>query len=122
MLGGQDWIEFDLSHDGPERWGPSHDPDARPETRVRYVKLNQMIELIHRSLAHCGAVAAGTADHSFLIYGADYDKDGKPLAYLIKDSLAPYAYRARADTIDRILVKRADGGGRQTRGGFADQI
>ena len=48
---GYEWTEFDLSPDGSEAWGPSRDPDARPETRVKFVKLEVLIDLIHRSLA-----------------------------------------------------------------------
>ncbi|MFY9972475.1 MAG: hypothetical protein WAK41_24000 [Roseiarcus sp.] len=103
MLGDEEWTEFDLSRDGVEGWGPSHDPDARPETRVRYVGLDVMIDLIHRSLARGEAVVWGTVDHALLIYGADYDGNGKPLSYLIKDSLPPYTYRASAETIHATL-------------------
>ena len=96
LLGRNEWVEFDLSRDGTEGWGPSYDPDARPETRVMYVKLDRLIDLVHRSLAKGRAVVAGTSDHALLVYGADYDRDGKPLSYLIKDSLAPFLYRASA--------------------------
>ena len=84
---GYEWTEFDLSPDGSEAWGPSRDPDARPETRVKYVKLEVLIDLIHKSLAHGQAVVWGSPDHALLIYGGDYDKDGTPLSYLIKDLL-----------------------------------
>ena len=103
VLGDEEWTEFDLSRDGAEGWGPSKDPDARPDTRVRYVKLEVMIELIHQSLARGEAVVWGSTDHALLIYGGDYDRDGKPLSYLIKDSFAPYTYRASAEKIHRIL-------------------
>ncbi len=100
---GSVWTEFDLSPNGSEAWGPSHDPDARPETRVKYVKLEVLIDLIHRSLARGEAVAWGSPDHALLIYGGDYDKDGKPLSYLIKDSFEPFTYRESADEIHKIL-------------------
>ncbi len=103
VLGDEAWTEFDLSRDGAEGWGPSLDPDARPDTRVRYVNLAAMIDLIHQSLARGEAVVWGSTDHALLIYGGDYDPNGKPLSYLIKDSFAPYAYRASADAIHRIL-------------------
>ena len=103
VLGDEEWTEFDLSRDGAEGWGPSKDPDARPDTRVRYVKLEVMVELIHQSLARGEAVVWGSTDHALLIYGGDYDRDGKPLSYLIKDSFAPYTYRASAEKIHRIL-------------------
>ena len=100
---GYEWTEFDLSPDGSEAWGPSRDPDARPETRVKYVKLDVLIDLIHRSLARGQAVVWGSPDHALLIYGGDYDKDGKPLSYLIKDSFEPFTYRESADEIHKIL-------------------
>ena len=100
---GYEWTEFDLSPDGSETWGPSRDPDARPETRVKYVKLEVLIDLIHRSLARGQAVVWGSPDHALLIYGGDYDKDGKPLSYLIKDSFEPFTYRESADEIHKIL-------------------
>ena len=103
MLEKREWMEYDLSRDGFEGLGPSHDPDARPDTRVTYVKLDRMIGLIHRSLQHGQAVVAGSDDHAFLIYGGDYDKDGKPIAYLIKDSLAPLTRRAGADELHQTL-------------------
>ncbi len=104
VLGERDWVEFDLSRDGSEGLGPSRDPDARPDTWVMYVRLDLMIDLIHRSLASGRAVVAGSVDHSFLIYGADYDREGKPLSYLIKDLLAPFVYRASAEELHRKLT------------------
>ena len=103
VLGGRQFVEFDLARDGVERWGPSQDPDARPETRVRYVPLDILIDLIRQSLAHGRAVVWGSTDHALLIYGGDYDKEGKPLSYLIKDSFAPYTYRQSAEEVHRIL-------------------
>jgi hypothetical protein len=100
---GSEWTEFDLSPDGSETWGPSLDPDARPETRVKYVKLEVLINLIHQSLARGQAVVWGSLDHALLIYGGDYDSDGKPLSYLIKDSFEPYTYRESAEEIHKIL-------------------
>ena len=75
---GYEWTEFDLSPDGSEAWGPSRDPDARPETRVKYVKLEVLIDLIRRSLARGQAVVWASSDHAMLIYGGDYDRDGGP--------------------------------------------
>ncbi len=103
VLGGRRFFEFDLARDGVERWGPSQDPEARPETRVRYVPLDILIDLIHQSLAGGRAVVWGSTDHALLIYGGDYDREGKPLSYLIKDSFAPYTYRRSAEEVHRIL-------------------
>jgi hypothetical protein len=102
-LAGEAWTEYDLSRDGAVGWGPSRDPDARPETRVRYVRLETLIDLIHKSLKRSEAVVVGTEDHAFLIYGAEYGPDGKPLVYLVKDSMAPYLYRADAEALHRRL-------------------
>ncbi len=103
VLGHKTWTEFDLAQDGVEGWGPSHDPDARPDTRVRYVPLDRMITLIHELLRRGEAVVSGTKDHALLIYGADYDAEGRPMSYLIKDSLAPYLYRQDAEAVHRSL-------------------
>ena len=62
-----------------------------------------MIDLIHQSLADGRAVVWGRATTRLLIYGGDYDKEGKPLSYLIKDSFAPYTYRRSADDVHRVL-------------------
>ena len=102
-LDGEAWTEFDLARDGVEGWGPSHDPEARPETRVRYARLERLIDLVHASLKRGEAVVAGTEDHAFLIYGAEYDASGRPIAYLIKNSLPPYLYRADADALHQTL-------------------
>lgn len=99
VLGHERWVEFDRSRGGAEGPGPSRDPEARLETRVVYVRLPTMIDLIHRSLARGQAVVAGTDDHAFLVYGADYDEDGRPLSYLIKDSLAPLTRREAAEAL-----------------------
>jgi hypothetical protein len=37
VLGGHQWTEFDRSRDSLQSWGPSHDPDARADTRVWYL-------------------------------------------------------------------------------------
>ena len=99
VLGRERWTEYDLSRDGVEGWGPSRDPDARLETRVRYVARETLVDLIHKSLAHGEAVVVGTTDHAMLVYGGDYDRDGRPLSYLVKDSMAPYLYRADAESL-----------------------
>ena len=99
VLGGKRWVEFDLARDGVEGWGASHDPDARPDTLVSYVTLDRLVGLIHESLKRGEAVVSGTKDHALLIYGADYDNDGEPITYLIKDSLAPYVYRMNAEAV-----------------------
>jgi hypothetical protein len=105
VLAGRVWVEFDLSHDGFEGWGPSKDPDARPETHVRYAREDLIVDLIHRSLARGEAVVLGsTDDHALLIYGGEYDETGKPISYLIKDSFPPYAHKAPAETIHRELT------------------
>jgi hypothetical protein len=105
VLGDDVWTEFDVIHQGAAHVGPSDDPDARPGTQVHYVYLPAVIELIHQSLVRGQAVVWGRTDnHALLIYGADYDANGRPLAYWIKDSFAPYAYRAPADDIHKVLT------------------
>lgn len=122
VLGGRDWVEFDRSRGGAEGWGPSRDPDARPDTRVMYVTLDRLIDLIHQSLRSGRAVVAGTDDHAFLVYGADYDKDGKPLSDPIKDLLEPFLYRAAAEELhaelNDVTVAFTTRGGKENEGSF----
>ncbi len=103
VLGDERWTEFDLARAGEQGWGPSHDPDALPGTLVRYVGLDALIDLIHRSLTRSEAVVVGTVDHAFLVYGADYDEKGEPISYLVKDSQAPYLYQTSALALHRKL-------------------
>jgi hypothetical protein len=104
VLGDQTWSEYDLAADGETRVGPSSDPDARPETRVHYAPLPQLIGLIHASLKRGEAVVWGTKEHALLIFGADYDSDGAPLAYWVKDSEPPYIYRSPAADVHKVLT------------------
>ena len=105
VLGDNVWTEYDVTRDGPRRIGPSPDPDARPETRVHYVDLPTAADLIHKSLARGQAVVWGSNEnHALLIYGADYDADGHAVAYWVKDSFAPYTYRAPAAKIHAELT------------------
>jgi hypothetical protein len=105
VVGDRVWTEYDVAPDVRPHRGRSTDPDARPETMVNYVALAQAIRLIHDSLARGEAVVWGrNDDHALLIYGADYDAAGAPVAYWIKDSFAPYLYRAPAAEIHARLT------------------
>ena len=104
VLGDENFVEYDVAADGRERVGPSSDPDARPETRVHYAPLAKLTGLIHESLRRGEAVVWGTRDHALLIFGADYDAEGTPLAYWIKDSFAPYVYREAASEVNRVMT------------------
>ena len=105
VLGDAAWTEYDVARHGAGRVGPSDDPDARPGTTVHYVDLSTAVALIHESLAQGQAVVWGSTDnHALLIYGGDYDANGRPIDYWVKDSFAPYTYRAPAATIHRILT------------------
>ncbi len=105
VLGDDVWGEYDVTKEGSERVAPSDDPDARPGTNVHYVKLSTVVDLIHQSLMRGEAVVWGSTDnHALLIYGGDYNLEGQPISYLIKDSFRPYSYRAPAEAIHRILT------------------
>ena len=105
MLGDRVWTEYDLAPAGSPQLGRSTDPDARPETMVHYIKQAEAIRLIHDSLKRGEAVVWGSTDnHALLIYGADYDAQGKPLDYWVKDSFAPYTRRMEADEVHATLT------------------
>ncbi|HXT05810.1 MAG TPA: hypothetical protein VN715_02595 [Roseiarcus sp.] len=105
VLGDNVWTEYDVARDGKARVGPSQDPDARPGTQAHYVDLPTAVGLIHKSLARNQAVVwSSSENHALVIYGADYDAEGRPLAYWVKDSFAPYNYRAPAEKIEAELT------------------
>ena len=105
VLGDRVWTEYDLAPAGSPQLGRSTDPDARPETMVHYIKQAEAIRLIHDSLKRGEAVVWGSTDnHALLIYGADYDAQGKPLDYWVKDSFAPYTRRMEADEVHATLT------------------
>ena len=105
VLGDEQWTEYDVLGGGAAHVGPNTDPDARPGTEAHFVTLPTVIELIHRSLAHGEAIVWGRTDnHALLIFGADYDRDGHPVDYWIKDTFAPYVYRADAAVIHKTLT------------------
>jgi len=63
------------------------------------------VDLIHRSLRAGEAVVWGRTDnHALVIFGGDYDADGRPVDYWIKDSFAPYVYRKAAEEIHKVLT------------------
>lgn len=105
VLGDKVWTEYDVEATGAPHVGLSTDPDARPETTVHFVRLGEAIRLIHDSLKRGEAVVWGSTDnHALLIYGADYDAEGRPEAYWVKDSFAPYTKRMEAQELHRVLT------------------
>ena len=106
VIGDRVWREYDLTPQavGP-RTGRATDPDARPETMVTYIDLATAVRLIHDSLKRGEAVVWGSNDdHALLIYGADYDAAGRPLAYWVKDSFAPYTRQVAAEEVHKALT------------------
>jgi hypothetical protein len=65
--------------------------------------LSKLIALIRASLKRGEAVVWGSTDHALLIFGADYDADGAPLAYWVKDSEPPYVSRMDAADLHKDL-------------------
>ena len=106
VLGDRIWTEYDVaSDDRAPPVSPSDDPDARPETLVHHVDLTTAVKLIQDSLARGEAVVWGSTDnHALLIYGADYDAEGRPVAYWVKDSFAPYTRREPAEDVHAVLT------------------
>ena len=104
VLQAHQWVEFDVSKDGRHGWGPSLDPEARLTSRVYYTSLTEIVSRIRDSLRAGQAVAYGANDHVMLIYGAQYNKKGKPLVYYIKDSFPPYTFTATAEALHEDLT------------------
>lgn len=105
VLGDESWTEYDVQNGGAPHVGPNDDPDARPGTEAHFVALASAVDLIHRSLERGEAVVWGRTDnHALVIFGADYDSDGRAVDYWVKDLFAPYVYLAPAEEIYKVLT------------------
>jgi len=84
-LAGDVWQSYTPSetevgfHDHP-------DPDARWETVSWYMPHSEFPDRIRQALQAGFPVIVSIQSHNVLIYGADYDSNGSPVTYYIKDS------------------------------------
>ncbi len=75
------------------------DPDARWENVSWYMPRSKFPDRIKQALEAGFPVTVAIQNHCVLIYGADYDSNGSPIIYYIKDSHPDYYYLADADTL-----------------------
>lgn len=93
ILGESTWKAYGVSRNRKFGEGAHWDIDARKGALATYLSLNEILKLIRKSLEHGHAmvVSFGSPDlteggHSVQVYGAEYDSQGNPLIYHIKDS------------------------------------
>jgi hypothetical protein len=104
IVGTDEWISY-APTTGPEQWGPNPDPDARKGSLVYFMSKDKIINQIKVSLSLGHAVTYGTEGHATLIYGAEYDDQGNPTIYYIKDSYPNYFYKANAELLHDNLAE-----------------
>ncbi len=75
------------------------DPDSRWENKSWYMPRSEFPDRIKRALKAGFPVIVSIQSHALLIYGADYDSNGSPIVYYIKDSYPDYYSLADADAI-----------------------
>ncbi len=98
LLAGDVWQSYTPSetkvgfHDHP-------DPDARWETVSWHMPASEFPGRIRQALEAGFPVIVTVRVHTLLVYGADYDSNGSPIAYYIKDSYPDYFYRATANQL-----------------------
>ncbi|MBK7845565.1 MAG: IdeS/Mac family cysteine endopeptidase [Bdellovibrionales bacterium] len=93
ILGESTWKAYGVSRNGKSGEGAHWDIDARKGALAIYLPLNEILKLIRKSLEHGHAmvVSFGPTDlneggHAVQVYGAEYDSQGNPVLYHIKDS------------------------------------
>lgn len=100
------WVTYAPSKDGSEYVAKGLDPDARRNEQTHFVSRDHFIQKIHQSLAKGRPVLYSNSHHVVLIYGADYDKQGKPLSFYMKDSYEQLGYFYKAEhskALDEIM-------------------
>ncbi len=73
------------------------DPDARWENVSWHMPHSEFPGRIRQALMAGFPVVISIRNHALLVYGADYDADGSPITYYIKDSYPSYYYVTDAD-------------------------
>jgi hypothetical protein len=82
---------------------PHPDPDARWESLSWYMPRSEFPGRIRQALNAGFPVVVSIRNHALLVYGADYDSDGWPITYYIKDSYPPYYYLSNAEYLHGIF-------------------
>jgi len=78
------------------------DPDSRWENVSWYMPRSEFPGRIKQALEAGFPVIVSIRNHGVLLYGADYDSNGSPIIYYIKDSYPDYYYLADADYLHEI--------------------
>jgi len=95
IVGAGNLVRLVLSRDAWQSYSPSEtkvgfhdhpDPDARWENVSWYMPRSEFPGRIRQALQAGFPVIVSIQNHGVLLYGADYDSNGSPITYYIKDS------------------------------------
>lgn len=103
VFAGQEWISY--APGTQEAFAQHADPDARAGTQSFYTSAAHIKKHIDDALAASHPVTYTANGHVVLIYGADYDAQGKVLRFYIKDSYEPFLYTAAPAKLYQELVE-----------------
>lgn len=87
-------ISYAPTTDGFRGWIKHPDPDARPNSKSYAIPEDEVAEKIKWALRNNYAVEYSNIGHSLTIFGDDYDSDGRPTNYYMKDSYTDCFYDA----------------------------
>lgn len=80
-------------------WSQHPDSDALKGTQSFYVSPSKKADILERALKMNKAVAISISGHGLVIYGADFDAQGKAVKYYVKNSYPNYFYEADAEKL-----------------------
>ncbi len=102
LFGGLEFWSYAIS-DKISGWSAHPDPTARPGNQAYFVSRSEIPRIIKNSLDQRAPIGYWFESHVVVIYGAEYDQEGKALKYLIKDSYPPYFYEKDANVVHSII-------------------
>ncbi|MBI4862349.1 MAG: hypothetical protein HY815_19130 [Candidatus Riflebacteria bacterium] len=105
VTAGQVWQSYAIANQGAEGYRPHPDPDARAGAVSWFMPAPRIVDRIKAALLAGYPLEITLGGHCLLLYGAAYDKLGKPTRYYIKDSYPGYFYKADPARVMENLVE-----------------
>ena len=105
FLGNQVWESYAAASSGEEGYRRHPDPDARQEAVSWYMPRSKFAQRIKAALKANYAVEVTIGGHCIMLYGAEYDSNGTPLHYYMKDSYPDYFYTANPAKLHETLIE-----------------
>ncbi len=105
VLMNQIWQSFALQNGPTGGLGKHPDPDARAEAVSWFIPREEFAAKIKESLKADHSVEVTIGGHSILLYGAEYNEQGEPIVYYMKDSYPDYFYKSFPEKLHNSLLE-----------------